>query len=120
MIIKPLETIHQNYDEISNICKTTGEPVFLTKNGEIDLVIMDLETFNRKTKIIKLKEELLSVEEDRLTGRTGCTIDELDSYLDDIISDKLLPELNKGIASGDEKGWLSIEDVENKLGISDT
>lgn len=117
MIIKPLETIHQNYAEISNICKTTGEPVFLTENGEIDLVIMDIETFNRKTKMIKLREELESVEKDKLAGRNGYTIDELDSCLDDIISDKLLSELNKGVVSGDEKGWLSIKEVEKKLGI---
>jgi hypothetical protein len=36
-------------------------------------------------KILKLREELLSVEEDRLAGSVGCDIDELDAYLDFII-----------------------------------
>lgn len=31
MIIKPSATIRQNYNEISEICKKTKEPVFLTK-----------------------------------------------------------------------------------------
>ena len=35
------------------------EPIFLTKNGEGDLVVMDIETFNRREKMIKLREELL-------------------------------------------------------------
>lgn len=48
---------------------------------------MDIETFNRWNKMIKLREELLAVEEDRIAGRNGCTIDELESYLDNIISE---------------------------------
>ena len=35
---------------------------------------------------MKLREELLAVEEDRLAGRTGCTVDELDTYLDSVIA----------------------------------
>ena len=67
------------------ICVETAEPIFLTKNGEGDLVVMDIETFSRREKMLQLREELLSVEEDRLAGRTRCTLDELDSYLDDMI-----------------------------------
>lgn len=75
------------YNEISALCKSTREPVFLTKNGEGDLVVMDIETFTRREKMLKLREELLSVEEDRLTGRTGVDIDELDNFLTSIIDD---------------------------------
>lgn len=64
-----------------------AEPIFLTKNGEGDLVVMDIETYNRREKMLKLREELLAVEEDRLAGRMGCTLEELDSYLDDIIDE---------------------------------
>lgn len=85
MNIRPSAAIRQNYNEIAEMCRKTSEPVFLTKNGEGDLVVMDIETFNRREMMIKLREELLAVEEDRLAGRNGCTIDELDSYLDDVI-----------------------------------
>lgn len=37
--------------------------------------------------MLKLREELLSVEEDRISGSLGCTLDELDKYLDDIIEE---------------------------------
>ncbi len=67
------------------MCRKTAEPVFLTKNGEGDLVVMDIETYNRREKMLKLREELIAVEEDRLAGRVGCTLDELEDYLDDII-----------------------------------
>jgi prevent-host-death family protein len=85
MQIKPSANIRQNYNEIAALCRTTGEPVYLTKNGEGDLVVMDIETFTRREKMLKLREELLAVEEDRLAGRMGCTPEELDKYLDGII-----------------------------------
>lgn len=86
MIIRPSAAIRQNYNEIADLCRKSQEPVFLTKNGEGDLVVMDIETYNRREKILKLREELLSVEEDRLAGRMGCSIEELDEYLDELIS----------------------------------
>lgn len=87
MNIRPSAAIRQNYNEIADLCRKTAEPIFLTKNGEGDLVVMDIETFNRREKMLRLREDLLSVEEDRLAGRTGCTLDELDSYLDDMIDE---------------------------------
>ena len=72
MNIRPSAAIRQNYNEIADMCRKTAEPVFLTKNGEGDLVVMDIETFNRREKMLKLREELLAVEEDRMAGRSGC------------------------------------------------
>ena len=86
MIIRPSAAIRQNYNEIAEMCRKTAEPVFLTKNGEGDLVVMDIETYERREKMLKLREELLAVEEDRLEGRAGCTLDELNDYLDDVIN----------------------------------
>lgn len=88
MNIRPSAAIRQNYNEIAELCRKTAEPVFLTKNGEGDLVVMDIETFNRREKMLKLREELLAVEEDRAAGRTGCTVDELDSYLESILAEE--------------------------------
>ena len=87
MQIKPSAAIRQNYNEIADLCRKTGEPVFLTKNGEGDLVVMDIETYNRRERMLKLREELLAVEEDKMAGRTGCTLQELDDYLEGIIEE---------------------------------
>lgn len=87
MQIKPSASIRQNYNKIADLCKSSGEPVYLTKNGEGDLVVMDIDTFTRREKMLKLREELLAVEEDRMAGRTGVTPYELDSYLESIIDE---------------------------------
>ena len=87
MNIRPSAAIRQNYNEIADICRKTAEPVFLTKNGEGDLVVMDIETYDRREKMLNLREALLAVEEDRIAGRNGCTLDELDAFLDEIIAE---------------------------------
>lgn len=85
MQIKPSAAIRQNYNEIADLCRKCAEPIFLTKNGEGDLVVMDIETYARREQMLQLREELLAVEEDKIAGRTGSSIDELESYLDVII-----------------------------------
>ena len=85
MQIKPSAAIRQNYNEIAELCKRTREPIYLTKNGEGDLVVMDIESFNRREKMLKLRETLLTVEAERLAGSKEYTIDELESYLDDTL-----------------------------------
>jgi PHD/YefM family antitoxin component YafN of YafNO toxin-antitoxin module len=87
MHIKPSAAIRQDYNKIADLCRATKEPVFLTKNGEGDLVVMDLDTFRNREKMLKLREELLAVEEDRIAGRTGVSPDELEIYLDSIINE---------------------------------
>ena len=87
MNIRPSAAIRQNYNEISSLCKNTGEPVYLTKNGEGDLVVMDIEAFSRREKMLALREKLLAVEENRQSGAKGYTIDELDSILDKAINE---------------------------------
>ena len=87
MNIRPSAAMRQNYNEIAELCRKSKEPVYLTKNGEGDLVIMDIESFTRREKMLKLRENLLAVEEDRAMGRRGSTIDELDGFLDGILGE---------------------------------
>jgi prevent-host-death family protein len=87
MNIRPSAAIRQNYNEIAEMCRKTAEPVFLTKNGEGDLVVMDIETFNRREKMLRLREELLAVEEDRLHGVKGYTVDEVAAMMNSVIEE---------------------------------
>ena len=86
MNIRPSASIRQNYNEIADLCRDSQEPVY-TRNGEGDLVVMDMETFSRREKMLDLREKLLSVEEERMAGSKMYTIDELDKILDDVIQE---------------------------------
>ncbi len=58
--IRPVSDLRNNFAEISRIVHETEEPVFLTKNGYGDMVVMSIEMYERKlleTEVyLKLKE----------------------------------------------------------------
>ncbi len=97
MNIKPSAAIRKNYNEIATLCKESGEPVYLTKNGEGDLVVMDINTFARRESMLRLRETLVEVEEDRLAGKSGFTIDEIDEMMQKIIREAIDGKHKKNI-----------------------
>ncbi|MFZ5640616.1 type II toxin-antitoxin system Phd/YefM family antitoxin [Desulfurispora thermophila] len=46
--IRPVSDLRNNFADISRIVHETQEPVFLTKNGYGDMVVMSIETYERK------------------------------------------------------------------------
>ena len=87
MNIRPSAAIRQNYNEIADLCRKTAEPSFLTKNGEGDLVVMDIETYSRREKMLHLREELLDVEEDRMRGSKGYSVEEVTAMMRNAIKE---------------------------------
>ena len=85
MIIKPSASIRNDYNGVLNLCRETSEPIYLTRNGEGDAVIMDIDTFNRREQMLQLRETLLEVEENRLRGKKGYTIEGADEILKNTI-----------------------------------
>lgn len=83
--IKPSATIRNNYNDIVELSRKTDSPVYLTKNGEGDSVVMDIDVYNKREQALELREILLSVEEDRIRGEKGYTIDEVDELLSEVI-----------------------------------
>ena len=59
MNIKPSASIRQNYNDIAELCRSTGEPVYLTKNGEGDLVVMDINSFTKREKMLSYARNCL-------------------------------------------------------------
>lgn len=68
MIIKSSKSIRNGYKDISELCKSTMEPIHLTVNGEGDLVVMDIKAFYAREKQLRIREHLLEVEAERLHG----------------------------------------------------
>lgn len=87
--IKPSAAIRKNYNDISKLCKETGEPVYLTKNGEGDLVVMDITAFAKRESMLKLRENLVIAEEDRLSGRMGYSVDEVSTMMKNAVQEVL-------------------------------
>ena len=92
MYIKASASIRSNYNEISKLCKESGEPVYLTKNGEGDLVVMDIVAFERRAKELKLAEDLWGIRSARLNGAKGHTLDEVREVLTKTIENQRLSD----------------------------
>ncbi|MCL2679713.1 MAG: type II toxin-antitoxin system Phd/YefM family antitoxin [Dehalococcoidia bacterium] len=86
--IKPSAAIRKNYNDIAKLCKSTGQPVFLTKNGEGDLVVMDINTYAQRESMLRLRETLLQAEADIQNGRVY-TVDETASAMKKVIAETL-------------------------------
>ena len=46
--IRPISDLWSNFAEISRIVHETSEPIFLTKNGHGDMVVMSIEAYERQ------------------------------------------------------------------------
>lgn len=46
--IRPVSDLRNNFAEISKLVHETGEPLFLTKNGYGDMVVMSIEAYEAR------------------------------------------------------------------------
>lgn len=67
MQIVPIRDL-RNTNEISERCKQSAEPIFITKNGYEDMVIMSAEVYDR-IRLVSVYEKLMEAEADIEEGR---------------------------------------------------
>lgn len=68
MIIKASAALRNDYTSISNMAKETKEPIYITKNGEGDLVLMSIEAFEKREQMLQLRAKVLQAEQERIDG----------------------------------------------------
>ncbi|MCH4891266.1 type II toxin-antitoxin system Phd/YefM family antitoxin [Acidaminobacter sp. JC074] len=61
--IKPITEL-RNTTEISEICHSDLEPVFITKNGYADMVVMSMETYDQLLEMNKVDNAIIESEND--------------------------------------------------------
>ncbi|MBI4064036.1 MAG: type II toxin-antitoxin system prevent-host-death family antitoxin [Elusimicrobia bacterium] len=71
--IRPISDLRNKAQAISQLCHSLGEPVFITKNGKEDLVVMSQAAYEREQDRLELYRKLAEAEEDVARGDRGIT-----------------------------------------------
>lgn len=76
MIIKASAALRNDYSTISNLAKTTKEPIYITKNGEGDMVLMSIDAFEKREQTLQLRAKVLQAEQERINGAKTMSVAE--------------------------------------------
>jgi prevent-host-death family protein len=72
-IIKPISSLRNQTREIAKMCHELGAPVYLTKNGEGDLVVMSIDHYEKLMARVDLFGKLAVAQAQAASGEMGLT-----------------------------------------------
>lgn len=73
-IIKPISDLRNKSNEISELAHNSNEPIFITKNGEGDLVVMSMSHYSKMQLKIDLLGKLSVGQNQKADGDKGRTL----------------------------------------------
>ena len=74
--ILPISDLRNNFNAISETCHKEAEPVYITKNGKGDLVVMSLAYFEQLKAKLELYEKLAIAEIEKANNAPTITHEE--------------------------------------------
>ena len=87
MSIKASAALRNDYSSISALAKETKEPIYITKNGEGDLVLMSIDAFEKREQILQLRSKIIQAEQERIDGENTMSIQEARDRLRERVSE---------------------------------
>ncbi len=87
MIIKASAALRNDYASISKLAKETKEPIYITKNGEGDLVLMNINAFEKREQMLELRAKVLQAEQERMDGAVTVSVSEARKRLRERVND---------------------------------
>jgi len=88
MEIRPVTDLRNNFTDISNLVKETNEPVFLTKDGHGDMVVMSIEKFKQYKKEDELKVQIRESKQQQKIDNKLYSSDEVFGNMIKVIEEK--------------------------------
>jgi prevent-host-death family protein len=76
-LIKPISDLRNKANEISELAHKSGEPIFITRNGEGDMVVMSMAQYSKLQLKIDLFSKLAVAQAQRASGDKGRTLSQV-------------------------------------------
>ena len=74
-ITRPISELATKTDEIARICRDSGEPIIMTRQGEAELVVLSPEAWEQQQARLELYDALGDAEADQAAGDEGVDAD---------------------------------------------
>lgn len=88
MLIMASADIRLKYNDVVEKCKESGQPIYLTKNGQGELVVMDIASFEKRQQELHAQELVLEAFASRLAGEKDLSLEESRKLIDKLIEGK--------------------------------
>ena len=70
-VIKPISDLRNKANQISDLAETMDEPIFITRNGQGDLVVMSMAHYSNIQLKLELFSKLAVAQAQRASGDRG-------------------------------------------------
>ena len=90
--IRPISDLRNKFSDISRAVHESNAPVYLTRNGRGDMVVMSLETYEQNLFETEIYLKLKEAEFQAISVKKRYTHDEVMTELRTIVSGKKLPK----------------------------
>lgn len=87
-IIKPISDLRNKSNEISELAHNVNEPIFITKNGKGDLVVMSMTHYSNLQLKLNLLSKLSVAQNQKAEGDKGRTLKQVMVNIRETISVK--------------------------------
>ena len=79
MIIRSATALRNDYDGMVKLSKEKQEPIFRTRNGEGEIVLIPLEVWEKREAELNLLAEMLRREQNRMAGAKTYSMSEMEA-----------------------------------------
>ena len=87
MVIRSATALRNDYDGMVRLSKERQEPIYLTRNGDGEMVFLPIELWEKREAELNLLAEMLRREQNQLAGVKTYSMDEMESLTEDILSE---------------------------------
>ncbi|MHB8905218.1 MAG: type II toxin-antitoxin system prevent-host-death family antitoxin [Melioribacteraceae bacterium] len=87
-IIKPISDLRNKSNEISKLANDSNEPIYITKNGEGDLVVMSMNHYSKMQLKLDLLSKLSIAQKQKSVGDTGSSLKQVMTKIRTMINEQ--------------------------------